>query len=213
MLSLVDRAAAREDAFVTGAVSASDRQLWRCHTKVERYEGDIDYEVQGPGLLIPRAANTGRLIKPYDVTDIEGNLLVIGGASVQWQTLIGNGTATAAQALTYYNNGNARIAVGDSTTAAADTQTNVQAATNKLANAMDATYPLHTDTTGTAGSKSIVFRATFATADANFAWQEWAILNGALGGANTRMLNRKVESLGTKTSSATWVLTITLSLA
>ena len=179
------------------------------------FKGDIEYDVRGPGLLIPRDALTKRLVTPYEDVEWTENGLTIGGASIQWQTLIGNGTATAAQPLTFYNNGNARLAVGDSSTAFTDTQTNVQAAINKLANAMDATYPLHTDSTGTAGSKSISFRSTFATTDANFAWNEWALINGALGGANTRMLNRAAGAglLGTKTSAATWVLTATLSLA
>ena len=213
----LDRAAAHEDIFLMGGVNVTDKQFWRCHTKVERFKGDIDYEVQSAGVLIPRSRESGRVILPYDVEERDGNLLVIGGASVQWQTLIGNGTATAAQALTFYNNGNAYISVGDSATAAADTQTELQAATNRLRKPMDATYPLHTDSTGTAGSKSITFRSTFGTSDANYAWQEWGIFNGAgTGGPPTtgqRMLNRKVESLGTKTSAATWVLTITLSLA
>jgi len=185
---------------------AHDGVMWRCHTMVEKYEGDPTQEERELGL-----------VQPFEVVEREGNLLVIGGASVQWQTLIGNGTGTAGQALTFYNNANAYISVGDSSTAAADTQTELQAATNRTRKAMDATYPQHTDTTGTAGSKSIVFRSTFATTDANYAWQEWGIFNGAgTGGPPTtggRMLNRKVESLGTKTSAATWVLTITLSLA
>jgi hypothetical protein len=205
----LDVTRAREDLQVMGVIAANDHQRWRCHTTVERYEGDIEYEVKGPGLLVPRALNTGKIIKPYDVEEVEGNLLVIGGASIQWQTLIGNGTTTAGQALTYFNNANAHIGVGaNSGTAAADTQTDLQ--TTPTRKAMDATYPLHTDTTGTAGSKSITFRSTFATGDANIAWNEWGIFNASTGG---RMLNRKVESLGTKTSAATWVLTITLSLA
>lgn len=194
-----------------------DAQLWRCETKVEKFEGPIFHEVKGEGLLVPRSAANGLEIAPFEVVEKDGNVLTIGGASIQWQTLIGNGTTTAAQALTYYNNANAYISVGDSTTAAADTQTELQAATNRTRKAMDATYPLHTDTTGTAGSKSITFRSTFATGDANYAWQEWGIFNGAgTGGPPTtggRMLNRKVESLGTKTSAASWTITITLSLA
>lgn len=182
-----------------------DRQFWHCHTKVEKYLGDLEYTEGEGGLLVP-------VSQPFETVEKEGNLLVIGGASVQWQTLIGNGTSTAGQALTFYNNANAAIGVGDSTTAAADTQTDLQAATNKLRKAMDATYPQHTDTTGTAGSKSVTFKSTFATTDANWAWQEWGIFNSATAGIG-RMLNRKVESLGTKTSAATWVLTITLSLA
>jgi hypothetical protein len=182
-----------------------DIQAWRCHTRVDKYLGELEYMPDESGLLVPVA-------QPYEVLEKDGNLLVIGGASVQWQTLIGNGTGTASQALTFFNNANAAIGVGDSTTAAADTQTDLSAATNKVRKAMDATYPLHTDTTGTAGSKSITFRSTFATGDANWAWQEWGIFNSPIA-ATGRMLNRKVESLGTKTSAATWVLTITLSLA
>lgn len=182
-----------------------DEIMWRCHTLVEKYYGDLEY-TEGPnGLLVP-------VTEPWATVEKEGNLLVIGGASVQWQTLIGNGTTTAGQALTYFNNANAAIGVGDSITAAADTQTDLQAAVNKVRVGMDATYPLHTDSTGTAGSKTITYKATFGTAVANWAWQEWGIFNSPTAGTG-RMLNRKVESLGTKTSAATWVLTISLSLA
>lgn len=212
----LDRARAREDVYLVGGLSVSDKQFWRCHTRVDKFEGDLTYEVKGAGLLVP--TQKGRVVQPYDVVEKAGNLLVIGGASIQWQTLIGNGVTTQGAATGYYSNANAYISVGDNSgTAAADTQTELQAATNRTRKAMDATYPLHTDTTGTAGSKSIVFRSTFATTDANYVWNEWGIFNGpGTGGPPTtggRMLNRKVEALGTKTSAATWVLTITLSLA
>jgi hypothetical protein len=134
-----------------------------------------------------------------------------GGASCQWETLVGNGTATAGQNLTYFNNANAAIGVGDSTTAAAATQTDLQAATNKLRKAMNATYPQHTDGT-TAAANTITFQSTFATTDANFAWQEWGVFNSATA-ATGRMLNRAVTSLGTKTSASAWQFTVTLSLA
>jgi hypothetical protein len=172
---------------------------WRCTWKVEKYAGDWTGEQIDAGLA--GAA--------FETIEREGNLLMYGGASCLWQCLIGNGTGTAAQTLTFFNNGNAYIGVGDSTTAAAATQTDLQASTNKLRKAMDASYPSHTDAT-TSGAASISFRSTFGTSDANYAWQEWGIFNGSSGG---RMLNRKVESLGTKTSSATWVFTVTLSLS
>lgn len=190
-----------QQSSVGGSVSAHDPQFWHCHTRVDKYEGDPTFEERESGLMLP-----------FDTLEVEGNLLVIGGASAQWQTLIGNGTVTAGQALTYYNNANAAIGVGDSATAAADTQTDLQAATNKLRRGMDATYPQHTDTTGTAGSKSVTYRSTFATADANWVWNEWGLFNSPTA-ATGRMLNRKVEALGTKTSAATWVITVTLSLA
>jgi len=106
------------------------------------------------------------------------------------------------EAVTEFNNANAHIGVGDSTTAFAASQTDLQAATNKLRKSMDATYP-------TRSTNVLTFRATFATGEANFAWQEWAVFNASSAGT---MLNRKVESLGTKTSAQSWQITATLTV-
>lgn len=100
---------------------------------------------------------------------------------------------------TDFNNANAHIGVGDSTTAFVVAQTDLQAATNKLRKAMDATYP-------TRAVNVLTFRSTFGTTEANFAWAEWGVFNAASAGA---MLNRKVESLGTKASTQSWQLTVT----
>ena len=102
-----------------------------------------------------------------------------------------------------FSNANSYIGVGDSTTAHAFTQTDLQAATNKLRKAMDATYPQ-------VASNVITFRSTFGTSDANYAWQEWGVFNASSAGT---MMNRKVESLGTKTSAQTWQFTVTITLA
>jgi hypothetical protein len=175
---------------------------------VEKYnlpEG-VDHESATPEHL----AELQKRIETADVGADEvfhgsPNLLVIGGASAFLEFISGN---TAA--LTAFNNANAYIAVGDSSTSAADTQTALQASTNLLRKAMDATYPQHSHSATTAGAKSIVYRSTFGTSDANFAWNEWAIFNAAASGL---MLNRKAESLGTKTSAASWVFTATLAMA
>lgn len=159
---------------------------WRCHTLLRKYATDAAFLADDP----------------YEVLSIDGNLLVYGGASALWHRLTG-GTSVSA-----FSNANAHIGVGDSATAAAAGQTDLQAATNKLRKAMDSTYPLHTDAT-TSGAASVVFRSTFGSSDANFAWAEWGIFNASSTG---RMLNRKVESLGTK-ATGTWQLTLTLSLS
>lgn len=101
---------------------------------------------------------------------------------------------------TFFNNANSYIGVGDSTTAFSASQTDLVASSNKLRKAMDATYP-------SGGSNVITFRSTFATTDANYAWQEWGVFNASSAGT---MLNRKVESLGTKTSTQTWQFTVVL---
>src|SRR5678810_315663 len=144
---------------------------WRARWSVHKYDDST-------GVIAAALQNGVALdtFTPTEVIEQDGNLLMFGGASCLWQCLIGNGTTSAGQALTFFNNAQAAIGVGDSVTAAAGTQTDLQAATNKLRKAMDATYPQHTDAT-TSGAASIVFRSTFATTDANFAWQEWIVAN------------------------------------
>lgn len=139
---------------------------------------------------------------PYEVYEKQGNVLTYGGASALWQRLIGTG-------VTAYNNANAYLGVGDSSAGTSASQTDLQASSNKHYEAMDASYPMHTDGT-TAGSETIVFLSTFETGDANFAWLECGLFNASSSG---RMLNRFTFSPGTKTSSDSWVLTVTLGLA
>jgi hypothetical protein len=105
---------------------------------------------------------------------------------------------------TLFTNANARIGVGDSTTAFLVSQNDLVATTNKLRKAMDATYP-------TRSTNVLTFRSTFATGEANWVWNEWGVFNaGPTGGT---MLNRKVEALGTKTSSQSWELTVALTIS
>lgn len=156
---------------------------WKCHWTVEKYR-----HKGGP---------------LYDVINGHGNLLMYGGASALWQRLIGTG-------VTAFDNANAYIGVGDSSTAVTATQTDLQASSNKHREAMDSTYPQHTDGTDGSDHAQIVYRATFEDADANFDWNEWGIFNASTSG---RMLNRKVVALGTKANPEEWVFTVTLSLA
>lgn len=106
------------------------------------------------------------------------------------------------EAVTPFNNANAYIGAGDSAAAFAATQTDLQAGTNKLRKAMDASYPTRT-------GNVLTFQATFATGEGNFAWNEWGIFNAASGGT---MMQRKVESLGSKTSAQSWQMTATITL-
>lgn len=167
---------------------------WNCHIQVAKFLGE----------WTPDAT-------PYEVEEYDGNLLMHGGVSTLWQYALGNGTTTADQTLTYLNNSNAAIGVGDSTTAEAATQTDLQAATNKLRKTMDPGYPTHTDGTGSTNDE-IVFRATFGTSEANFAWEEAGVFNSDVA-ATGRMLNRKVQSMGTKTSASSWQITFTINIA
>jgi hypothetical protein len=102
-----------------------------------------------------------------------------------------------------WNSTGAYFLVGNSTATHATNQTWLSGA-NSTMKAMDAGYPTRATNVNT-------FRATFSTAEANFAWNEWAIVNTTTTSLadGYSMLNRKVEdpSLGTKTSAQSWQIT------
>lgn len=134
----------------------------------------------------------------YEKVVIEGNLLLNEGITEFLALLAGTGG-------TAFSNSNARLGVGDSTTAAGATQTALQAATNKLYKTMEAGYPQ-------VSNQSVVFRAVFGSAEANFAWEEFSVMNGADEGT-AKNLNRKVSSQGTKASGQTWQLDLTITFS
>lgn len=123
--------------------------------------------------------------------------LTNAGAILLASALIGDG------ALAVANSSNSHLGVGDSNTAFAASQTDLQAASNKLRKAMESSYP-------TRSSGAITARSLFGTSDANWAWAEWAWFNASSGGT---MITRKVESLGTKTNTQSWQLTAVITLA
>ena len=137
---------------------------------------------------------TGEL--PDETVIKEGNILLNEGIAVLWDLGIG-------AAGTAFNNANASLGVGDSNTAAAATQTGLQAATNKLYKGMEATYPQRTNQT-------MRWRSAFTDAEANFAWEEVTVANGNSDAAAN--LNRAVQSLGTK-ASGTWTLDLDITLS
>lgn len=103
----------------------------------------------------------------------------------------------------FFDNTNAHMGVGDSSTAFAISQTDLQASTNKNRQGMNSGYP-------SLATNVITFQATWGTGDGNFAWEEWGIFNAASGGT---MLLREVESFGTKSSGDTWQLEIDITVA
>ena len=105
---------------------------------------------------------------------------------------------------TKWDNTNARLGVGDSNTAEAATQTGLQAATNKTYKAMDTNYPARTNQTAE-------WRATFGSSDANYAWEEYTVLNAA--SDSGKNLNRKTASKGTKASGESWTLSLQIAFS
>lgn len=100
------------------------------------------------------------------------------------------------------DNSNAYIGSGDSDTAFNTNQTDLQASSNKLRKGMEATYPQRTDNV-------LSFRSLFGTGDANWSWEEWALFNASTSGV---MLSRKVEDLGVKASTQSWLFDCSLTV-
>lgn len=212
-----EAAAGSDRARVGGLLGALETGLWRTVWTCEKWSEDaVDYVragieagrlwtpeleriwiAEGSDLNVGIPSSLLRLFEKPDlgVAVVDGNLLLNEGIAELWDLAITTGA-------TKYDNTNADIGVGDSSTAAAATQTDLQAATNKLFKAMVATYPIRT-------AQTVDFRSDFTSAEANFAWQEWSVRNG---NTRNRNLNRKVESLGTK-ATGTWTLTASLTIA
>jgi hypothetical protein len=148
---------------------------------IKKYASDEDFEADNP----------------YEVSEIEGNVLLNEGIN-EFITLGCGAGGTA------YDNGNAYIGVGDSAAAESPAQTGLQG-TNKTYIAMDGAYP----TSGV--SQQMVFKSTFGSSDANYAWNEFTVSNTS--GEGGKNLNRKVSAQGTKASGQTWTVTLTITLS
>jgi hypothetical protein len=135
--------------------------------------------------------------KPYEVSEFDGNLLLNEGIT-ELLNLIGGISGSA------WSNANAYLGVGDSSTAEAASQTDLQAATNKLYKAMASGYPQ-------VSAQTITFRSQFTSAEANFSWGEFTVSNSSSGSGKN--LNRKVSAQGTKASGQTWTLDLSITFS
>jgi len=171
-------------------MKTKDGAMWKIGYKVEKYRGEIS-----PCRTIREWEEWRKTHAPEEVIELEKNCLLNGGITELWGIFIGS-------SVNHFDNSNTEIGVGDSSDAAAATQTDLQASTNKAYLTMDASYPI-------VSSQSVIFMAVAGTSVANFAWNEWVIKQTTSGVC----LNRKVASLGTKTSSYSWIITATITLA
>jgi len=158
-----------------------ERGKWKAKWIIEKYANRQDYESK----------------RPYEVLEIDGNILLNEGINALLQLITGTGSPAP------WNSANARIGVGDGTTAESASQTGLQG-TNKAFQTMDSGYPTVSGTTAT-------WKATFTETMANFTWNEVTIVNGA--DDNGINLNRKVSSMGTKASGSVWSVTLSITIS
>ena len=139
-----------------------------------------------------------KLFGAEQFTKVKGNVLLNEGINALL-THICSSTGTK------WDNTNARLGVGDSSTAEDPTQTGLEAATNKLWKAMMGGFPTY----GTL--QKAIWKSEFLSAEANYAWEEFTVVNAADDTGDN--LNRKISSEGTKQSGQTWELTLEISLS
>jgi hypothetical protein len=184
--------------------------LWYAHARVDKYSADQEKWVLGkfPEQRRPQAFMFEDFrIKPEDGTaQAERNLLTTNGINRMLNLTIAGG----GQALT---NTATRLGVGNGagTAAAGDTDLSASAgSTNRWFQVMDATYP-------SVATNVLTARATWASADGNFAWNEWGLDVGtptvtASATVAALLFNHKTSAaLGTK-STGSWVLTVTVTI-
>ncbi|RLG69033.1 hypothetical protein DRN93_01195 [archaeon] len=133
---------------------------------------------------------------PFERNVVEGNLLLNEGIQELWDLVINTGGTTP------FDNSNARLGVGDGTTAEDATQTGL-VGSNTFYKGMDTGYPQR-------NAQTVTWRAVFASGEANFDWREFSVDNGSTAEKN---LNRKVSNQGTKVSGQVWTLELSITLS
>ncbi|USC17027.1 hypothetical protein [Rhodococcus sp. 11-3] len=188
---------------------------WTPEIRVIKYNPDtvreltdyLGHEPTGPEL---RELERVGAIVPDDIAEAVGNSLVTAGLARLTNLITGGGGGA-------FNNAKGIIGVGNSNTATTVGMVDLQGA-SKYYEDLEAGSP-------STNNGAITASALFGSADGNFAWEEWcfAIANNAdvtpaatlagAGGAGSVILNRKVASLGTKSSGASWTLQATVTLS
>jgi len=139
-----------------------------------------------------------------DTTDPDCNMILQAG----WVALLGGIAGTSIT--TKWSGTVGRIGVGDSATAAAYAQTDLQASTNKYYQLVSGAPTIATGSS----PATLTFTSVFGTGNANYAWQEFVCDEGTASNTGPVVavcLNRGVSAQGTKASGQTWTATATIS--
>ncbi len=203
----------------------TDGIKWTPSVRVLKYSQDqTDFVAAKLGILTPVGDDLKKFCaEPEDgIAYSEGNLLTTAGLTAITALLIGTTPTTGKYPLALSSGTSySACGVGSSSTAATVADLHLGgdgSTTTAYYQAMDSGYP-------TASAGVITGQCSYATGNANFAWNEWCFASGTAtitaGGTlasiystagSYAMWNHKIQSLGTK-SSGTWVLVSTLTLA
>lgn len=164
----------------------NEKVSWHCKYTLEKRSGDINV-CQTPAERLAFLSD----VSPYETIRGEENCLLNVGIDIMWDLIIGSSAL-------HFDNSNATIGVGNSSTGANATQTDLVGA-SKTYKGMETGYPTST-------AQKATFKSSFGSSDANYVWAEWVV-------KRTTCLNRKVDAMGTKTSGSTWTLEVTITLS
>lgn len=193
---------------------AKDGIIWNAFARVYKYDAEVVRELTELLGYEPKAADFERLnIEHSDYAEADGNLLCINGLGNITNRLTGSGTAMSAT-LSF-------VGVGSVSTAATAADTALGGNGSSTTAWYQVVDSAPTRTTTVEANDTIQCVSTFASANGNFAWQEWCwglITSGtttssgtlASVGTGAFMVNHKIASLGTKASGSSWVFTTTV---
>lgn len=219
---MTDSARAAESFGVQISNPMGEAGLVRGAYQISRYDRDatdwVSAKLGGEraghaGFVQPSDADFARYnVNPYDVSEPIANLLTQAGWGRVLLLTVASGATQAFDAT------HCRIGVGTATAAATTGQTDLQAPSGATGSRFwQLVTGIGTTGTGT-GTARLTLVATVGTADANFAWQEFAVDQGGTATATgttsgpvvAPLLSRAVSSQGTKASGQTWTATYTL---
>lgn len=179
--------------------NARDRVSWKAKWRIDKFKDPTNEVAKALQTGTPTDPAVSLYSKAFICTEeFEANIALNEGLQELIDIICGLGTPTK------WDNTNARLGVGDSNAAESASQTGLQAATNKTFKAMDTGYPQRSNQTAE-------WRATFGSADANYAWEEYTVVNAA--DDTGKNLNRKIASKGTKSSGETWTLSLQITFS
>lgn len=194
-----------------------DTILWTPVARIDKYSPEVVEELTHLLGYEPKAADFNRLgADPFAVTEVEGNLICTAGLGFITAALISG---------TFDPLTSTRAFVGVGATATAATVADTALGANGGSAYYQAFDSNPTRTTTTVTNDAIQGVSTFASANANFAWNEWcwastttgAITPGAtlasITSGTETMWNHKIASMGTKASGASWVFTTKVTFA
>jgi hypothetical protein len=188
-----------------------DTVQWCPIARIDKYSPEVVEELTRILGYEPKKADFDRLgADPFAVTEVEGNLITTAGLGFITAALIAG---------TFDPLSVTRAFVGVGATATAATVADTALGANGGSAYYQAFDGAPTRTTTTVTNDAIQGVSTFASGNANFAWNEWcwastttgtitpgATLASITSGTET-MWNHKIASMGTKGSGSSWVFT------